>query len=93
MSAPAPVPTPQRPKIVSGLEINKVADGYIVYQPSRDRVHYLNHTATIVLELCNGENSVGEIAALLQSAYELPQPPDAEVAACLQQLTGEGLLA
>jgi hypothetical protein len=56
-------------------------------------VHYLNHTATIVLELCNGENSAGEIAALLQSAYDLPQPPDAEVAACLQQLTGEGLLA
>ena len=93
MSSPATVPTLQRPKIVFGLEINKVADGYIVYQPSRDRVHYLNHTATIVLELCNGENSAGEIAALLQSAYDLPQPPDAEVAACLQQLTGEGLLA
>jgi len=93
MSVSTPAPTPDRPKIVSGLEINKVADGYIVYQPSRDRMHYLNHTATIVLELCNGENSAGEIAALLQSAYDLPQPPDSEVAACLQQLTGEGLLA
>ena len=82
-----------RPKLVSGIEINKVADGYIVYQPSRDRVHYLNHTATIVLELCNGENSPAEIAGLLQSAYDLPQAPEAEVAACLKQLTSEGLVA
>jgi hypothetical protein len=81
------------PKLVSGVEINKVADGYIIYQPSRDRVHYLNHTATIVLELCNGKNSPAEIAGLLQSAYELPEPPEAEVAACLQQLTSEGLVA
>ena len=81
------------PKLVSGIEINKVADGYIVYQPSRDRVHYLNHTATIVLELCNGQNSPSEIAGLLQSAYDLPQAPESEVATCLQQLRSEGLVA
>jgi hypothetical protein len=81
------------PKVVAGLEINKVADGYIVYQPERDRVHYLNHTATIVLELCDGRNSVAEIAGLLRSAYGLSDTPDAEVSACLQQLTSEGLVA
>jgi len=81
------------PKLVAGVEINKVADGYIVYQPARDRVHYLNHTATIVLELCNGQNSPGEIAGLLQSAYDLPVPPAAEVGACLDQLRAEGLVA
>ena len=83
----------EQPKLVGEVEINKVADGYIVYQPSRDRVHYLNHTATIVLELCNGQNSAGEIAALLQDAYDLPAPPAAEVNACLEQLRGEGLVA
>ena len=81
------------PKLVAGLEINKVADGYIVYQPARDRVHYLNHTATIVLELCNGTNSPSEIASLLQSAYDLLAPPEVEVAACLQQLRSEELVA
>lgn len=81
------------PKLASGVEINKVADGYIVYQPARDRVHYLNHTATIVLELCNGKNSPAEIAGLLQTAYELPTSPEAEVSACLQQLLAEGLVA
>ncbi len=83
----------ERPKIASGLEINKVADGYIVYQSSRDRVHYLNPTATIVLELCDGRNTAGEIAGLLRTAYGLPDTPEAEVDACLKQLQGEGLIA
>jgi hypothetical protein len=82
-----------RPKVVPGLEINKVADGYIVYQPSRDRVHYLNHTATIVLELCDGKNSAVDIAGLLRSAYNMPNAPDTEVDACLKQLAGEGLVS
>jgi hypothetical protein len=82
-----------KPNRLADIEINKVADGYVVYQPSRDRVHYLNHTATIILELCDGQNSADEIAGLLQGAYELPAPPAEEVAACLAQLRGEGLIA
>jgi hypothetical protein len=83
----------ENPKLASGIEINKVADGYVVYQATQDRVHYLNHTATIILELCNGQNSLAEIAGLLQAAYELPARPLEEVTACLNQLTDEGLIA
>jgi hypothetical protein len=82
----------ENPKLASGIEINKVADGYVVYQATQDRVHYLNHTATIILELCNGQNSLTEIAGLLQAAYELPARPLEEVTACLNQLTDEGLI-
>ena len=81
------------PKPVEGLEINRVADGYVVYHPARDRVHYLNQTAAIVLELCNGRNDAAEIASLLKSAYELPGDPAEEVASCLGQLRAEGLIA
>jgi hypothetical protein len=83
----------ENPKLASGIEINKVADGYIVYQAMQDRVHYLNHTATIILELCNGRNSRAEIAELLQTGYELPEPPVDEVTACLAQFSVEGLIA
>ena len=81
------------PRHVEGVEINRVADGYVVYQPARDRVHYLNQTATIVLELCNGKNDAAKIASLLQSAYELPDLPLEEVTGCLGQLRAEGLIA
>ena len=80
------------PKHAEGVEINPVADGYVVYHPARDRVHYLNQTATIVLELCNGKNDPAKIASLLQTAYELPELPLEEVTGCLGQLRAEGLI-
>src|SRR5439155_6925151 len=47
---------PERPVRVDDLEINFVGDGYVVYHPARDRMHSLNHTAAVVLELCTGAN-------------------------------------
>jgi hypothetical protein len=81
------------PRHAEGVEINQVADGYVVYHPARDRVHYLNQTATIVLELCNGNNDAAKIASLLQTAYELPELPLEEVTGCLGKLHDEGLIA
>ena len=81
-----------RPARADGVEVNAVADGYVVYDKERDRVHYLNHTAAVVLEFCTGENSPAEIVTILQAAYDLSEPPDGEVAECLQQLRDEGLI-
>ena len=80
------------PKRADDLEINQVPDGYIVYQPSRDRVHYLNHTAVLVLELCTGRVRAGDMAQLLRNAYDLPEAPTEEVASCLNTLSSEGLI-
>jgi hypothetical protein len=74
------------------LEINEVADGYIVYQPDRDRVHYLNQTAALVLELCNGRNAEADLPELLRLAWDLPVPPVEEVAECLETMRKEGLI-
>jgi len=83
----------ERPRHVSEVEINPVADGYVLYQPSRDRVHFLNATAVVVYELCTGKHTADEIAAMVQQAYELAATPTAEVAACLDNLRQEGLVA
>jgi hypothetical protein len=80
------------PVRANGIEVNEVADGYIVYHRERDRVHYLNHTAALVLELCTGRNRTSEIVRILQVAYDLPDPPDREIAECLDQLRDEGLV-
>jgi hypothetical protein len=81
-----------RPTRVSDIEINEVADGYIVYQRAADRVHYLNHTAAILLELCNGKSALSELPQLLREAFDLSSPPAAEVRECLDQLLREGLI-
>jgi hypothetical protein len=83
---------PVRPAMTPGLEIDTVADGYVVYQPDRDKVHYLNPTAVLVLELCDGRNPEADLPRLVQLAYDLPQPPVQEVAECLETLRREGLI-
>ena len=82
----------KNPTTVPGLEINRVADGCIVYQPEHDRVHYLNQTATVVLELCNGLNAEADLPELLRLAYDLPAAPVQEVADCLNTLRAEGVI-
>lgn len=76
-----------------GIEVNEVADGFVVYDRERDRVHYLNPTASLVLEMCTGGNSEAAIARFLQVAYELPAPPVTEVCACLAQLREQRLVS
>jgi hypothetical protein len=83
---------PTNPQRADELELNEVADGYVVYQPSRDRVHYVNHTAALVLELCTGANSVDEIERAIQVAYDLPEVPKDELDACFAKFYTEGLI-
>jgi hypothetical protein len=81
------------PVMARDLEINTVADGYVLYQPDQDRVHYLNQTAALVFELCNGRNPEADLPRLVQLAFGLPQLPVSEVAECLESLRREGLIA
>jgi hypothetical protein len=66
------------------LEIHIVDGQCVVYDTGADRVHYLNPTAALVLELCDGSRSVQQIAAFVQEAYELPASPIDEVNRCLR---------
>ncbi|HET9338231.1 MAG TPA: PqqD family protein [Casimicrobiaceae bacterium] len=81
------------PRRADDLEIRAVPDGYVVYDPSRDRLHFLNGTATFVLECCDGATPVGELPTLFAAAFRLDEDPAAAVAACLERLAAEGLLA
>jgi hypothetical protein len=82
----------QHPRHVDGLDINPVEDGFMIYQPDADRVHYLNHTAVLILELSNGRNTPARIATLLKHAYGLPEAPQGEVDETLVKMTEEGLI-
>jgi hypothetical protein len=80
------------PRPVDGIQVNEVSDGYVIYDPHRERIHYLNHTAVILLELCTGQVKARDLPGLLQKAYNLPDPPLAEVTECLETLFREGLV-
>ena len=81
-----------RPAPANGLDVHEVEDGFVVFDASNDRVHYLNPTATVVFSLCDGSRTTEEVAELVQSAWELDVAPIDDVAACIAQLRDEGVL-
>lgn len=85
-------PEPGFPQKAPDLEVISSDAGFVVFQPSRDRVHYLNHTALLVLELANGKNSPRTTATLIQDAYGLTAAPVAEVDAILAEMQRERLV-
>lgn len=75
-----------------GLDVNEVPDGYVIYQTARDRVHYLNKTAAIVFELCDGARGPDDIIARVNQIFELTTETDGEIQACIQSLLKEELV-
>ena len=85
-------PSEDRPVVADGLDVHEVDDGFVVYDPANDRVHYLNPTATVILSACDGTRPVSQLAAVVRDAWQLDDLPTEEVAACVAQLRHEGIL-
>jgi hypothetical protein len=75
-----------------GVALTPVVDGFVVYQHDRDKVHYLNQTAAILLEVCDGSLRAADLPGFLAVSFSLPAAPREEVAECLRRLLAEGLL-
>ena len=76
----------ERPVKKDGLEIHQVDSQFVIYEAGSDVVHYLNPTAALVLDFCDGGHDAAAIAAGVQEAYGLPAPPLKEVCDCLATL-------
>jgi len=80
------------PRQAEQLDITEVDDGLVVFEPTSRRVHHLNVTATLVFELCTGDNSVDDIIEFVQTAFRLDEPPADEVQGLVESLRKESLL-
>jgi len=76
----------------SNLEVHDLPDGYIVYQTERDLVHYLNGTAAIIFEFCDGQREPEDIIARVAKAFELGPSAHDEIRAGLESLVKQGLV-
>jgi hypothetical protein len=81
-----------RPAAIAGLHVDEVTDGLVVFDPSRDRVHYLNGTAAVVFILCNGGRDRQGIVDGMATVFGPDAVSRSEVEACLDQLRGEGVV-
>ena len=80
------------PAKAAGLDIYPEADGYVVYQAARDKVHFLNHTAVFVLELCDGLHSALEIGAIFRETFPPAEDPERAVGDILGRFVEEELI-
>lgn len=76
----------------TNLEVHDVPDGYIVYQTEQDRVHYLNKTAAIIFEFCDGNHGPEDIVSRVAKAFDLGPSAHNEIRAGLDSLVKEGLV-
>ena len=74
------------------LDVHEVPDGYVIYHGTKDSVSYLNKTAAVVFEFCDGQFSADEIAARVVKLFDLSDGSRGEIEACIESLTKEGLI-
>ena len=91
--APLPVePAQDRPRRAAGVELAELPGGLIVRQTEPSRVHQLNNTASVILDLCDERRTLIQIAEVMAEAFELEGLPLHEVAACVAELRRTGVL-
>lgn len=59
----------------------------------RQGLHYLNNTAAVVFQLCDGNLTVGEVTEQLRLAFGLAETPADLVEQCISDLRTKGILA
>lgn len=74
------------------LQINRLEDGCVVYHPEQERVHFLNQTAAMVLELCDGHHNFQDIEARVTEHFDLRDSGRNLTGDILQRFIAEGLV-
>lgn len=58
----------QNPALNSAIQLIQVETGYAAYDPTTEKLHELNATASLIVELCDGSRSVEQICDFLAPA-------------------------
>jgi len=59
----------ETPKAVEGLRVEVIDGETVLYDDNLKKMIYLNESASVVFQLCDGQRSVREIIEVLSSAY------------------------
>ncbi len=79
------------PRLHPAILISPVEGGYVAYDPGTDKLHQLNPTAALIVELCDGSRSASDIGRLL--APILPEDKSDEVERWIGQALTSGFLS
>ena len=80
----------QNPALNPAIQLIQTENGYAAYDSTTDKLHELNPTASLIVELCDGNRSVEEICAFL--APMLPEGSAEGVQRWIEEGVAAGLL-
>jgi hypothetical protein len=66
-----------KPRIRPDISVADIDGEAVVYDPNGEHLHYLNHSAALVLDLCDGTATMKQMAQAIADVYEMP-PDDVE---------------
>jgi hypothetical protein len=78
--------------VANGIDAIARGGGVTIRQPPSDTVYDLNHTALMIVRLCDGRRTVTDIADELAERMTLTAAPVAEVTSCVEKLRHAGIL-
>ena len=53
----------------ASCHMEELDDEVLLYNPANNKTLYINKSAVVIWQLCNGEQSVEEIISMIQDAY------------------------
>ena len=81
-----------RPLTRADLVTRELDGEFILYDPVTDRVVLINYSATVIIELCDGTRTEGEIVVEVQRLFNSKgEKLDGEVRATLAEFEANGL--
>jgi hypothetical protein len=83
-----------RPRLRAGVSVVEIDGEAVVYDiPNGGQIHYLNHSAALVLDLCDGTSTIGDMAQAIADVYEMPAAEvEKQVRETVENLEAVGLL-
>jgi hypothetical protein len=82
------IPTP-----ASGYRVEEMDGELLLYHPQSTATVYMNQTAALVWQLCNGDRSVGQIISILEESFpDLDTEVRADVLVALKSFSQHGAL-
>lgn len=82
-----------KPKIREGLAMVVLDEEAVIYDPDTSDIHHLNPTATVVLGLCDGTQTIGEMAGHIAEAYGVSRDRvERQVRSLVRKFTQAGIL-
>ena len=84
---------PTKPRISDEVTVCDVDGEAVVYDPNGVQLHYLNHSAALVLDLCDGRSTIKQMAEAIADVYEVPvDEVEANVRKTIRELRKRELL-